>query len=127
MTRRPWIMVSGPYTSGAANELDRTRNLKAMNDAAWQVWQRGYVPVIGVNMALPVIGSAGADHFETVMMPLSLALADRCDGCLRIGGPSVGADAEVEHIRAAGKPIYNSLAELPAGTHFTVHLPASRT
>jgi hypothetical protein len=120
-------MVSGPYTSGAANEDERARNLKAMNDAAWQVWQLGYVPVIGVNMALPVIRSAGADQFEHVMMPLSLALCDRCDGCLRIGGSSAGADAEVERLRAAGKPIYRSLAELPAATHFTVHLPASRT
>jgi hypothetical protein len=44
-------MVSGPYTSGAANEAGRAPNLKAMNDAAWQVWQLGYVPVIGVNKA----------------------------------------------------------------------------
>jgi hypothetical protein len=49
-------------------------------------------------------------------MPLSLALADRCDACLRIGGPSVGADAEAERMRSAGKPVFHSLAELPPVT-----------
>src|SRR5207247_11470482 len=115
----------GPYTSGAANEAERALNLKAMNDTAWQVWERGHIPVIGVNMVLPIIGSAGADRFEAIMMPLSLALADRCDCCLRLGRASAGADAEVERIRAAGKPIYRSLAEVP--TYLTDQVPASRT
>lgn len=122
-----WIMVAAPYTSGAANEADRARNLEAMNDAAWQLWQRGHVPVIGVNMALPVIAAAGVEKFEEIMMPLSLAFAERCDACLRIGGASDGADAEAERIRAAGKPVYRSLAEVPAATYLAVQRPPSRT
>jgi hypothetical protein len=37
------------------------------------------------------------------MLPLSLALAERCDACLRIGGPSAGADAEVATFAAAAR------------------------
>ena len=111
-----WILIAGPYTSGAATQRDQERNLKLMNDAAWQVLLRGHVPIIGVNLALPVIAAAGPDRFDEIMMPLSLALADRCDACLRIGGPSAGADAEAERMRAAGKPVFHCLSALPAVT-----------
>lgn len=116
-----WIMVSGPYTSGAkmgvkATEAERAENLAAMNRTALALFDRGHIPVIGVNMALPVIAAAGegADRFDAIMMPLSLALAERCDACLRVGGPSKGADEEMERFRAAGKPVYRDLAEVPS-------------
>jgi hypothetical protein len=47
------------------------------------------------------------------MMPLSLALVDCCDACLRVGGPSRGADEEAERFRATGRPVYGSLEEVP--------------
>jgi hypothetical protein len=47
------------------------------------------------------------------MMPISLALAGRCDACLRIDGVSTGADQEVERFRHRGKPVYRSLSEVP--------------
>ena len=111
-----WILIAGPYTAGAATQSDRDRNLKLLNEAAWQVLLRGHLPMIGVNLALPVIAAAGSERFDEIMMPLSLALADRCDACLRIGGPSVGADAEAERMGSAGKPVFHSLAELPPVT-----------
>jgi hypothetical protein len=66
-------------------------------------------------MALPVIAAAGDGDaaYEEVMMPLSLALADRCDACLRIGGPSKGADEEVEGFLAAGRPVFRGADEVP--------------
>ena len=79
-----WIMIAGPYS------------------------------IIGVNLALPVIEVAGEAMFDELMMPLSLALADRCDAVLRVGGPSANADLEVERIRAGGGGVYTSVAELPA-------------
>ena len=112
--KRMWIMVAGPYTSGAADEDGLAANLAAMNRAAHAVWQRGHVPVIGVNMALPVIEASGQEHFDAVMMPLSLALAERCDAVLRIGGPSKGADQEVELIREKGGLVFTSVEEIPA-------------
>ena len=109
-----WIMVSGPYRAGAATEAEREANLTAMNLAAYEVLQRGHVPVIGVNMALPIIRTKGPESFDAIMMPVSLALVDRCDACLRIGGASNGADQEVARFRAQGKPVYRDIGEIPA-------------
>lgn len=108
-----WIMISGPYTSGARDEAGRDANLLAMNLAAVEVLKAGHVPVIGVNMALPIIRAAGPQSFDSVMMPLSLALAERCDACLRIGGPSAGADAEAQLFRRSNKPVFQSITDIP--------------
>jgi hypothetical protein len=110
-----WIMVAGPYSAGGADAQTRARNLRAMNTAALVLQRRGHIPVIGVNMALPLIEAAGGTPavYDEIMMPVSLALAARCDACLRIGGPSAGADAEVARFRAAAKPVYFTLAEVP--------------
>lgn len=108
-----WIMVSGPYATGAPDAAARAANLRAMNEAAAELFRMGHVPVIGVNMALPVIGAAGPEHYDAIMLPLSLALAERCDACLRIGGPSSGADAEAARFAARGLPVFRGLAEVP--------------
>lgn len=108
-----WIMISGPYTSGGASTEQRAANLLAMNEAAREVLSRGHIPIIGVNMALPIIEAAGPESFTEIMMPVSLELARRCDAVLRIGGPSVGADQEVDLIKANGGQVYASLAEIP--------------
>jgi len=82
-------MVSGPYTSGAKSAANRRRNLAIMNKAAVAVLRKGHVPIIGVNLALPIIAAAGgAKFYDEIMMPLSLAAAERCDAVLRVGGPS---------------------------------------
>ena len=114
-----WIMVAGPYTSGGADAATRAKRLAEMNRAALALFRLGHVQVIGVNMALPVIAAAEGDAFEEVMMPLSLALAERCDAVLRIGGASAGADAELARFAAAGKPVFHALAEVPP-----CHLPS---
>ncbi len=108
-----WIMIAGPYESRATSQAERDANLRALNEAALAVFRHGHVPVIGVNNALPLIGIAGAEEFSDIMMPLSLALAERCDACLRIGGHSQGADREVERFKAAGKPVYSAVDQLP--------------
>ena len=87
-----------------------------MNRAALAVFEKGHTPIIGVNMALPVIEAAGEDRFEDIMMPISLALADRCDAILRVGGPSIGADQEVDRMKAAGKPVYRVIDDVPVAT-----------
>jgi len=107
-----WIMISGPYTAGGADPKTRQRNLDAMNRAALAVFRLGHTPIIGVNLALPMIAIAGQEAFDEIMMPLSMAAAERCDACLRIGGQSAGADAEMERFRAAGKPVYSAIEEI---------------
>ena len=108
-----WIMIAGPYTSGAADTEARAANLRVMAQAALAVFRRGHVPVIGVSNALPLIEAAGEAYFDEIMMPLSLAMTERCDAILRVGGSSAGADAEVARFEARGLPIYRSLDAVP--------------
>src|SRR6478735_2349556 len=111
-----WIMIAGPYRAGAATAEAQAANLTRLNEAAVAMHRAGHVPIIGVNMALPMIEAAGgsAAAYEELMAPLSLALVDRCDACLRVGGPSQGADDEVRRFEAAGRPVYRALGEVPA-------------
>ena len=110
---RLWIMVAGPYTSGTSDAAMRSANLRALNQAALALFRMGHVPVIGVNMALPIIEAAGVEAFHEIMMPLSVSLAERCDACLRIGGPSRGADEEVERFLSLGRTVYYRLEDVP--------------
>lgn len=109
-----WIMISGPYATGAKTRAERERNLNALNRAAHEVFRRGHVPIVGVNLALPIIEAAGDDTYDELMMPISLAAAERCDAVLRIGGASIGADEEVERIQARGGKVYYALEEIPS-------------
>ena len=108
-------MVAGPYRSGSRDPAVWAANLRKLNEAAVALWRAAHVPVIGVNMALPMIDAAdGTDQaYAELMAPVSLALVERCDACLWIGGPSRGADEEVRRFEAAGRPIYRSLDEIP--------------
>jgi len=108
-----WIMVAGPYRSGSSDPAMWASNLRRLNDAAYQVFQRGDVPIVGVNLALPVIASAGQDMYQEIMIPLSLGLTERCDGVLRIDGASQGADDEVRKFEARGLPVFRSVEEIP--------------
>jgi RimJ/RimL family protein N-acetyltransferase len=109
-----WVMVAGPYRSGTSTESERVRNLRELNRVAYEVSRRGHVPIVAVNLALPIIEAAGPERYEKIMMPLSLSIAERCDAILRVGGVSTGADQEVEIVRARGGAVYRSLAELPS-------------
>ena len=111
-----WIMVGGPYGTGAKSAAERAANLARMNEAALAIWRKGHVPIIGVNLALPIAEAAGGDAAADaeIMMPLSLALAERCDAFLRIGSASVGADQEMARFVAAGKTVFRSVDEIVA-------------
>ena len=107
-------MIAGPYRAGTSDPGQWHRNLLALNRAAYAVFSKGHVPVVGVNMALPVIEAAGEATYDAVMMPLSLLLTERCDAVLRIGGPSSGADEEVTAFERRGKSVFRTLDEIPA-------------
>ena len=110
-----WIMVAGPYASGTADEAIRAARSLPWNRAALALFRLGHVPVIGVNLALPLIAEAGSEAYDEIMLPLSLALAERCDACLRIGGVSNGADAEVTRFAQRGLPVYRRVEDVPRG------------
>lgn len=106
------IMIAGPYSSETKTEEEREHNLEVLNRAALKVFERGRIPIIGVNNAIPLVKLAGEGRFNEIMMPLSLALAERCDSCLRVGGKSKGADEEVEIFKHAGKNVYYDISEI---------------
>ncbi|MBF9233212.1 DUF4406 domain-containing protein [Microvirga alba] len=109
-----WIWVCGPYATGGADRQQRAANLRILNQAALELFRRGHTPVIGANMALPMIDAAGMDDAShDIRLPLSLALLEKCDACLRIGGESRGSDIEVDRFRASGRPVFSSMNDIP--------------
>jgi hypothetical protein len=112
------ILVAGPYRSGTNDDpVLIQRNVDAMTDAALQLFRKGHLPVMGEWFALPLIEHGGSTHigdavFDEIFHPISRRLVAKCDACLRIGGPSVGADEMVTLARAAGATIYHSLDEI---------------
>jgi hypothetical protein len=114
------ILVAGPYRSGTGDDHAKLdANVEAMNRAALEVYRRGHLPVTGEALALPLIELAGSARvgdpvFDEIFHPIARRLLERCDGVLRIGGPSAGADEMVALARAQGKTVYAGLEALPA-------------
>jgi hypothetical protein len=105
------ILVAGPYRSGTDGKPEQLQaNVDAMNRAALDVFRAGHLPVTGEALALPLIALGG--DFDEIFHPIARRLVRRCDGVLRIGGPSQGADEMVEIAREHGKRVFTSLAEL---------------
>jgi hypothetical protein len=63
--------------------------------------------------ALPEREYGEADAYERLFHPIAEQVLARCDACLRIGGPSEGADRMVATARRLGKRLFTSLAEVP--------------
>ena len=114
------ILVAGPYRSGTNDDPALIAgNVAAMTEVALQLFRAGHLPVMGEWYALPLIAHAGSSGigdpaFNEIFHPISRRLVARCDGCLRVGGPSVGADEMVSLARQHGKAVYFSPAEIPS-------------
>jgi hypothetical protein len=107
------IVVAGPYS--ADTEEKRSANLDAMNNAAAEVYRKGHIPVIGVNVSLFVADKLSDMNRGEVISKISFAIVERCDAILMIGS-SPGADNERELIAAKGLPVYHSIEEIPEVT-----------
>ena len=113
------ILISGPYLSGTNGDEEAiARNLKAMEDYALPIYQKGHLAVVGEWFAWPVIRQAGGDshsspQFSEYQYPVAHRLLEKCDAVLRIPGASRGADLEMEKARELGKIIFSSLDEVP--------------
>lgn len=108
------VGVAGPYS--APTEKQRNKNLEAMNIAAAKVYEKGHIPFIGVNMALPIIERAEIEDDYEAIMEISLAVIDKCDAILIIG-ESNGVTREKDIIVAKGLPVYYSIDEIPEVRH----------
>ena len=113
------ILVAGPYRSGTNDDPALiARNVEAMTDTSLRLFRMGHLPVMGGWFALPLIEHAGSQRigdaaFNEIFHPISRRLVAKCDACLRIGGPSQGADEMVALARENGRAVYFSLDELP--------------
>ena len=120
MSESLMILVAGPYRSGTDDDPKRIgANVDAMTDAALKLYRLGHLPVLGEWFALPLIEHAGSrqigdEIFNEIFHPISRELVVRCDACLRIGGPSKGADEMVSLARNSGKKIFFRFEEVPS-------------
>ena len=115
------ILVAGPYRSGTGGDPERiAANVDAMTRVALDLYRRGHLPVMGEWFALPLIeasatnGADADDAYEQIFHPVAEDVLARCDACLRIGGPSEGADRMVATARRLGKAVFTAIDEVPA-------------
>jgi hypothetical protein len=113
------ILVAGPYRSGTGDDPALiAQNVAAMTDASLRLFRAGHLPVMGEWFALPLIEHAGSTGigdaaFNEIFHPVARRLVAKCDGCLRIGGASAGADEMVALTKSYGKAIYTSIEDIP--------------
>jgi hypothetical protein len=112
------ILVAGPYRSGTGGDAALIQaNVDAMTRTALELYRRGHLPVMGEWFALPLIEAAEADGeadaYERLFHPIAEQVLARCDACLRIGGPSEGADRMVATARRLGKQVFMDVEQLP--------------
>jgi hypothetical protein len=120
MTNQPLlILVAGPYRSGTNNDPTLiAANMRAMNEVCLRLFRAGHIPITGEALALPLVEVAGSQQigdtiFNEIMHPFGRAIVVRCDACLRMGGPSQGADEMVTLAKAHGRHVFSRLEDVP--------------
>jgi len=114
------ILVAGPCRSGTNDDpVLIARNVEAMTDTALRLFRAGHLPVLGEWFALPLIEHAGSKTigdpvFDEIFHPISRRLVQKCDACLRIGGPSKGADEMVALAKSFGRKVFLRFEDIPA-------------
>lgn len=113
------ILVAGPYRSGTGDDPEKlSANVRAMEAYALPLFRAGHVPIVGEWLALPLVARAGSrrvgdEGFTEVFHPIAERVLARCDGVLRVGGASAGADQMVEVARKNGLRVFHALREVP--------------
>jgi hypothetical protein len=119
MTASLMILVAGPYRSGTGDDPAKMMdNVREMERYALPLFRAGHTPIVGEWLALPLVALAGSQRvgdaaFDEIFHPIAERLLARCDGVLRVGGASQGADQMVEIARGRGLAVYHSLGEVP--------------
>jgi hypothetical protein len=119
MSEQLMVLVAGPYRGGTNDDpVLIQRNVDAMEEMSLAVFRRGHLPVMGEWFALPLLKQAGSKKigdavFDEIFHPIARELIGKCDGVLRIGGTSSGADDMVATGQKLGKKIFRTLEEIP--------------
>lgn len=118
MSSTQMVLVAGPYRSGTGDDPAKIEaNLKRLEAAAWEVWNRGHIPVIGEWLALPLAKLAGSRKmgdgpWQSVCYPVADRLIPFCQAVLRLEGESKGADGDVELAKRLGIRVLTSVEDL---------------
>jgi hypothetical protein len=113
------ILIAGPYRSGTNDDPALIRkNVKEMESYALPIFHAGHIPILGEWLALPLLALAGSRNlgdgvFNELFHPIAVRPLEKCDGVLRVGGPSIGADEMVRVGQSLGLKIFTSLQEIP--------------
>lgn len=122
MTASKMILIAGPYRSGTGDDPAKmASNLARLEAAALPIFEKGHVPMIGEWAALPILrgaggGGPGSPSYDRIMHPTAHRLLAKCDGVLRLPGPSTGADNDVRIAEARGIPVWYDIADIPAAS-----------
>jgi hypothetical protein len=114
------ILIAGPYRSGTGDDPAKLAdNVRAMESYALPLFRAGHVPIVGEWLALPLVALAGSERigdaaFSEIFHPIAERLLEHCDGVLRVGGASQGADMMVQTARSNGLAVFHSLDEVPS-------------
>lgn len=122
MTEPMMILIAGPYRSGTGDDPEKmAANLSRLEAAAWPIFQKGHVPMIGEWAALPILrgaggGVPGSAIYDAVMHPTAHRLLAQCGGVLRLPGASAGADNDILIARKRGIPVWTDIDQIPAAS-----------
>jgi hypothetical protein len=113
------ILVAGPYRSGTGDDPAKlAANMGVMEAYALPLFRAGHIPIVGEWLALPLVRLAGSRRvgdaaFQEIFHPIAERLLERCDGVLRVGGASEGADLMVRVARERGLAVFSNVADIP--------------
>jgi hypothetical protein len=113
------ILIAGPYRSGTDDHTQKIKaNVHAMESHALPIFRKGHIPMLGEWLALPLVKLAGSqkigdEAFNEIFHPIAERLLENCDGVLRVGGESQGADLMVSTARKLGLQVFFSVEEIP--------------
>jgi len=114
------ILIAGPYRSGTGDDPEKmAANVHFMESFALAIFRMGHIPVLGEWYALPLLQLAGSkrigdEAYEEIFHPIAERLLKKCDGVLRVGGASQGADLMVSVAQKLGLKVFYGLEEIPA-------------
>lgn len=115
------VLVAGPYRSGTNDNPEMmAANLERLESITLELFEAGYLPVIGEWIALPLMRRAGStvvgdEIYQRYAYPVAHRLLQNCEAVIRLAGPSTGADEDVRRAGELGISVYSSVQELLSG------------
>ena len=103
--KKKHIYIASPYTKG-----DQFCNVQKQIDCANKLIDMGYIPFSPLLMSVYL--HAQIERKWETWMEIDYAWVEKCDELVRLEGESKGADAEVEHAKKLGIPVFYSLKDI---------------